>query len=101
MFIGIGGFIDAGYPVLEDWMKEHGNTFKLYPSQASAVAFARYNLDINSTTLMERLRDEKSVLVVPGDQFGLDGCVRISFGLPHDYLTPALDRFHELLLDAG
>ncbi|MGI9333278.1 MAG: aminotransferase class I/II-fold pyridoxal phosphate-dependent enzyme [Gammaproteobacteria bacterium] len=91
-------FIDNGYPVLEQWMSDHGNMFKLYPSHASAIAFARYNMDINSTGLMERLRDEKSVLVVPGDHFGLDGCVRISFGLEHDYLTSALDRFHDLLL---
>ncbi len=91
-------FTDDGYPVLERWMSEHGNSFKLFPSHASAVAFARYNMNINSTQLIERLRDEKSVLVVPGDHFGIDGCVRISFGLPHDYLTAALDRFHDLLL---
>jgi len=94
-------FIDEGYPVLEQWMANHGNTFKLYPSQAAAIAFARYNIDVNSTALIERLRDEKSVLVVPGDHFGIDGCVRISFGLAHDYLTTALDRFHELLMDVG
>jgi aspartate/methionine/tyrosine aminotransferase len=94
-------FIDEGYPVLEQWMANHGNTFKLYPSQAAAIAFARYNMDVNSTALIERLRDEKSVLVVPGDHFGIDGCVRISFGQPRDYLTTALDRFHELLMDVG
>jgi len=37
------------------------------------------------------------VLIVPGDHFGVDGCVRVSFGLPHDYLVPALDRIHDLM----
>ena len=51
------------------------------------------------TELVSRLRDEKSVLIVPGDHFGLDGHLRISFGLPHDYLLGALDRIHDLVVE--
>jgi aspartate/methionine/tyrosine aminotransferase len=80
-------------------MGSHGNTFSLTPPDAAAIAFVRYHLDINSTQLTERLRKEKSVLIVPGDHFGMDNFVRISFGLPHDYLTGALDRIHELIVD--
>ena len=71
--------------------------FRFTPPQAAAITFVRYHLDINSTDLTERLRKEKSVLIVPGDHFGMDHFVRISFGLPHDYLTAALDRVHELI----
>jgi len=39
-----------------------------------------------------RLRNEKSVYIVPGDHFGFDRHVRVSFGLPHDYLKEALRR---------
>jgi len=56
-------------------------------------------LNVNSSAFTERLRREKSVLIVPGDHFGLDHFVRISFGLPHDYLIPALDRIHELIVE--
>jgi aspartate/methionine/tyrosine aminotransferase len=91
-------YIRGGYPVLQRWMDDHGELFRLTPPQAAAIAFVRYDLEINSTTLMERLREEKSVLVVPGDHFGLDHFLRISFGLPHDYLTAGLDRIHELLV---
>ena len=69
----------------------------LVPPQASAIAFLRYRLDVNSTALVDRLVKEKSVLIVPGDHFGMDRHLRISFGLPHDYLAPALDRIHDLL----
>ena len=92
-------YIRRGYPVLEEWMESHGDTFSLTPPEASAIAFVRYNLDINSTELSERLCKEKSVYIVPGDHFGIDHHVRISFGLPHDYLVPALDRIHELIMD--
>jgi hypothetical protein len=71
------------------------------PPEAAAIAFVRYHIDINSTQLVERIRDDKSVLIVPGDHFGLDNYVRISYGLPHDYLTAGLDRIHEAIMELG
>ncbi len=94
-------FIRDGYPVLEEWMRSHGNTFSLVPPEAAAIAFVRYHFDINSTDLVERIRDDKSVLIVPGDHFGLDNYIRISYGLPHDYLTAGLDRIHEAIMELG
>ncbi len=94
-------FIRDGYPVLEEWMRSHGNTFSVVPPEAAAIAFVRYHIDINSTQLVERIRDDKSVLIVPGDHFGLDNYVRISYGLPHDYLTAGLDRIHEAIMELG
>jgi aspartate/methionine/tyrosine aminotransferase len=92
-------YIREGFPVLEEWMKGHGDMFQVVPPQAAAIAFARYRIGLNSTELMNRLKDEKSVLIVPGDHFGLDGHLRISYGLPHDYLADGLDRIHELFVE--
>ncbi len=94
-------YIRRGYQVLQQWMDRHEGTFSVTPPAAAAIAFVRYQLDINSTALTERLREEKSVLLVPGDHFGIDHHLRISFGLPHDYLTPALDRVHDLIAELG
>ena len=66
---------------------------------SAAIAFVRYNQEVNSTELIEWLMHEKSVLIVPGDHFGIDHHFRISFGLPHEYLTPALNRIHELIVE--
>jgi aspartate/methionine/tyrosine aminotransferase len=90
-------YIRRGYPVLQEWLDDQTGVFTVRPPDAAAIAFVRYNLDINSTALSERLREEKSVLIVPGDHFGLDRFVRISFGLPHDYLRSALQRIRELI----
>jgi aspartate/methionine/tyrosine aminotransferase len=92
-------YIRRGYPVLEQWMNSRKDTFTFTSPQAAAITFARYHLDINSTQFEERLRHEKSVLIVPGDHFGMDHFVRISFGLPHDYLTAALDRINDLIVE--
>lgn len=92
-------FIREGYPVLTAWAAEHGNMIRVFPPQAAAIAFVRYNLDVNSTVLADKLRQEKSVLIVPGDHFGLDRHLRISFGLPRDYLNAGLGRIRELIAE--
>jgi aspartate/methionine/tyrosine aminotransferase len=91
------GYIRRGYPVLKQWMDTHTNLFSFMPPQAAPIAFIRYHLDINSTDLTQRLRREKSVLIVPGDHFGMDRFLRINFGLPQDYLTAALDRINDFI----
>ncbi len=92
--------IRRGFPVLDGWLESHEGVFSLVPPQAAAIACARHHLDISSRELTRRLMEEKSVLVVPGGQFGLeDTYLRISFGMPAGYLRAALDRIHELIVD--
>ncbi|TKJ29345.1 MAG: aminotransferase [Chloroflexi bacterium B3_Chlor] len=92
-------YIRRGFPILDAWLESHEGTFNLVPPQAAAIAYVRYHLDVNSTELVRRLLDEKSVFIVPGDQFGMDRYLRISFGLPPDYLEAGLDRIHELIAE--
>jgi len=94
-------YIRRGFPILNGWLESHEGTFTLVPPQAAAIVFARYHLDVNSTELVERLMREQSVLIVPGDHFGLDHHLRISFGLPPDYLRAGLDRIHQLIVELG
>ena len=50
---------------------------------------------------MTRLREQKSVLIVPGDHFGMDGYLRIGYGDQAGYLRAGLDRLHDLLVEIG
>ena len=90
-------YIRRGYAILEEWMESQDGRFSVVSPQAAAIAFVRYHTEFNSTKFVEQLIREKSVLIVPGDHFGLDRFVRISFGLPRDYLLSGLDRIRELL----
>lgn len=92
-------YIRHGFPILEAWVKRHEDTLSLAPPDAAAIAFIRYQLDINSTDLVNRLIQKKSVLIVPGYHFGMEHFLRISFGLPKEYLETALQRIHELIED--
>ena len=81
-------------------MKQAG-VFSYRLPQAGAICYARYDLDINSSDLAERLRAEQSVLIVPGDHFGMDGYVRIGYGNPREQLTAALGRMRDCLVSLG
>ena len=92
-------YIRRGFPMLDGWLECHEGTFELVPPQAAAIAFVRYHLEVNSTEFVDRLMHEKSVLIVPGDHFGMDHHLRISYGLPPHYLEAGLDRIHELIVE--
>jgi len=73
--------ISAGnLAVLQDWLKSHPGMFRFVPPRIGGVAFIGYNIEINSTDLVMKLLHEQSVLLVPGDAFGLDGYLRIGYG---------------------
>ena len=90
-------YIRQGFPLLQQWIEQQKDVFHLVPPQAAAIAFVGYHLNINSTELATKLIQEKSVLIVPGDHFGVDKFIRISYGLPPDYLTEGLTRIQQLV----
>jgi aspartate/methionine/tyrosine aminotransferase len=90
-------YVRKGFPILEEWMGRQNGNLRCVPPDAAAIAFIKYDLNINSTDLVMKLIKEQSVMIVPGDHFGLDGFLRISYGLPEDYLLGALDRISTVL----
>ncbi|HYB96142.1 MAG TPA: aminotransferase class I/II-fold pyridoxal phosphate-dependent enzyme, partial [Vicinamibacterales bacterium] len=90
------GILRRNLPLIETWLSETGGFTWIAP-EAGAIIYVRYDHDINSTTLVNRLREEKSVLTVPGDHFGMDGYLRLGFGEPPDYNRAGLDRLRALL----
>jgi aspartate/methionine/tyrosine aminotransferase len=84
-------------PLIEGWLRAHDPMFSWIAPCAGAIVYVRYHYDINSTELVTRLRQEQSVLIVPGDHFGMDGYLRLGFGERPEYLGQGLDRLHSLL----
>jgi aspartate/methionine/tyrosine aminotransferase len=97
------GIVRANYPLVKRWIdKRHGRISHAAP-EAGAIVLLRYRHPLNSTALVERLREDHSVLVVPGDHFEMDGHLRIGFGSDPEYLGSALELLGEFLdaLPAG
>jgi aspartate/methionine/tyrosine aminotransferase len=91
------GIIVTNYGIVRRWIERREPVLWHAAPDAGAIAFVRYAHQIGSTALVERLREERSVLVVPGDHFGMDGYLRIGFGGDPLALTRALDYIGDML----
>jgi len=93
------GIMRRNWPTLKTFIDERPDLLTVIPPRAGAIAFIRYELPIGSLALAERLRTEKSVLIVPGDQVGVPRHIRVGFGygVDHHYLLAGLERIDALL----
>lgn len=89
--------LNENFPVVADWLDAHGSLFTYVPPDAGAIVYIHYHHPINSTDLVTRLRQQHSVLIVPGDHFGMDGYLRLGFGDEPSYLREGLNRVDRLL----
>ena len=89
------------YPLLEAWIAGHGGDFAVVPPAAGAIAYLRYRHAVKSSELMERCLREQSLLIVPGDHFGMDGFIRLNYGVPAGHLRQGLERLDQALSTAS
>ena len=80
------------WPRLEGWLRQHASTFDWALPQAGAIALARYRLPVTSAALVERIRREQSVLLVPGDMMGAGRSLRFGFGYDIERTLAGLAR---------
>ncbi len=73
-----------------------GGAFYLFPN-IKGVLGRRAGVD-SSAQLAEYLLDEGGVSTVPGEAFGVDGYLRISYATPQATLLDGLDRIEKALL---
>ncbi|GAB5391331.1 MAG: aminotransferase [Alteromonas macleodii] len=76
---------------ISEWVDEN-SWASFVPPKAGGMAFIRYDLPVNSTELAHEFRQELSVLILPGDVYGLDGYFRVGIGAPSDHLEKGLER---------
>jgi aspartate/methionine/tyrosine aminotransferase len=84
------GILRTNYPILETWLRGFGETFSWIAPRAGAICFTRYRPALNGDDLVERVRASESVLLVPGEHFGMPGYLRFGFGNEGGELGQAL-----------
>jgi len=82
--------LKANYPVLEAWLKQFGDAFRWHPPQAGAICWVRYRQGVGALDVVEKLRAEHSVLLVPGEHFGVPGHLRFGYGDELQHFQEAL-----------
>jgi aspartate/methionine/tyrosine aminotransferase len=89
--------LSGQYAFIAKWLAARADLFEFVPPRAGAFVYVRYRPGIGSTRLAERLRDRHGVLVVPGDHFGMDGHLRIGYGVERELLERGLAALEEEL----
>jgi hypothetical protein len=89
--------IRRNLPQLERWIHFHDDIFTYIPPVAGAITFFRYKLPISSSALFDKVRKERSVLITPGEHFGLGRYIRVGYGYDIDYTLRGLARVDETL----
>lgn len=82
---------------VKTWLDQYGDIFEYKDPKAGGMLFIKYNFDINSSDLAEWLRNEKSVLILAGDVYGMDKHFRIGIGERKEYIINGLERIKQAL----
>ena len=91
--------IRANYPSLDGWLRLHDDVFTWARPAAGAIAYAKYDLPVKSRALVERIRTDRSVLLVPGSMFGIGKGLRFGFGYDIGHTLEGLARVDETLAE--
>jgi aspartate/methionine/tyrosine aminotransferase len=92
--------IRANLPALEGWLFSHPELTYVRPV-AGAIAYTKVNLPVKSRDLVERIRTEQSVLLVPAEMFGLKKGIRFGFGFDIEHTLKGLARVDETIAAAS
>jgi len=85
------GIIRGNWADVERWLKAQEGEFTWRAPDAGAIVWAKYRTAVPSAELAETLRVKHDVLIVPGDQFGMEGYIRLGFGSPVHEVMEALE----------
>jgi aspartate/methionine/tyrosine aminotransferase len=83
--------VRANLPPLEGWIQAHPS-FRYVRPIAGAIVYVKYDLPIASADLVDRIRLDQSVLLVPGSMFGLKKGIRFGFGYDVEHTLKGLAR---------
>ncbi len=84
--------IGENLKIFGEWAGGFGDFLEYTEPKAGAMAFIKFNHDIPSLELVERIHRNQDVLIVPGSQLGMEGYLRIALGSPAEEFVEALSR---------
>jgi len=84
--------LNRNLDLARQWIRGFGKLLEWREPRAGAIALVKYNSDVPSIELCERIRVNQNTLVVPGAHLGVEGFLRIWLGGREEYLTEGFRR---------
>jgi aspartate/methionine/tyrosine aminotransferase len=91
LFARTRGIVSANYPVLAEWLGGFDGLFEWHAPACGAICFVRCRSERPTLALVEQLRAEHDILLVPGDHFEMPGWLRFGLGNRPPELREALE----------
>jgi len=86
------GILQHNLPIAREWIERFGGRLSWLEPRAGAIALVKYDADVPSVAIAERVRTNQSTLIVPGSHVGLEGYLRIWLGGREEFLREGLRR---------
>lgn len=97
------GILNTNYPILEEWLRGFESLFEWRDPDCGAICLVRYRHRLSALELVERVRADQSILLVPGEHFQMPFHLRLGYGNETSELRETLDDLREafgtLLMD--
>jgi aspartate/methionine/tyrosine aminotransferase len=84
--------IQANLATASRWMSDRAGFMHWTPPRGGLLALLRYDLEVPSLELADKLATEFSVMLAPGSAFGYEHHLRLGIGQRPDIFTEGLDR---------
>jgi aspartate/methionine/tyrosine aminotransferase len=79
-------------PIAREWVGSFDGRLTWREPQAGAIGLMKYDSDVRSMDIAERVRVNQSTLIVPGLHVGLEGYLRVWLGGREEFLREGLRR---------
>ena len=89
--------VQQNYMIFEAWAQEFKDIFEWKKPEAGAMIFIKYSLPIKSRDLMQKILQEKNILIVAGEDYNMEYYIRIGLGIGENDLKIALSRIAEII----
>lgn len=89
--------IQKNLELAKAWFASNADLVSWNPPRAGLLAMMRYDLDIPSLELADRLAEDARVMLAPGSTFGIEHHLRIGIGQRPDLFQAGLQRTSDYL----
>lgn len=84
--------VEANMKVATEWFASHADLVSWTPPRGGLLALMKYNIDVSSKDVSDRLAGEYSVMLAPGSAFGFEGHLRLGVGQTPELFAEGLAR---------
>ena len=80
----------SNFQIVKEWMETNKDLVEWVMPHGGIMCFPRYRVNMPSIELCHKLLDDHGVMLNPGEYFGLDGHIRLTYVCPEDVLRNGL-----------